>query len=596
MDVCTAGSTNTKYHLSKIVFVSSVRCCCAASRPSNAGQSIPLLRSNPSLCLHQAHKTSPPAPTAYHTTGTLLTSHNRGTSVQRRYLPGARWPRFDPTCSRSNLFGTIPQSPRIRLGLRTSYTDRLFAGSQAAAMATALTTIQLATANEENRCEAAATSRNQAAVDTENPEPNFHGSLQVIVPGAAVEAANGGSRAAESSEPVQADAGGSGSHAQPDDSADQLGQTRDPDPRSKPSQKSKSKSRLAKTEDLDELDEPLVGVNDTEEELVSKLMQQLKGLSHKQQKLYGIWDGTHDGGKRAFVDQWRRRHSERRAMVEGLRDPARAPTERMSLRTSYILRWRKILFSCPNCWLLPGLCVCGRMRKFTLQRTRVVVHAHHGEWGSASNSGCILPTSLEGSEILLYGHPDHDVRLREILNDTTCTTALLWPGANSLLPEQLNALAEERTGGRITIVALDATWGNARRMQGWFPEETLTVRLPPESTLKENKLSLLRPVRRYRGDLESGRVSTVEAVATLLYELEGDEAMYRGLLDNLKIKVDACRLQKNRTLVYDTHNPEPRSTRHRWRGGGAVEVEGRKAGEGEGKADGGTTDESDGKE
>ncbi|GIL49541.1 hypothetical protein Vafri_5895 [Volvox africanus] len=597
MAVCTPASTSTRYQQSTIFVLSSVRCCCAASRSNIAGQSILLLGSNPSLCPHQARQPSPPAPTAHHITGTLLTSHYRSTSVQRRYLGGARWAQFDPLCSTSFLFGKKPQSPPIRSRLPTSSTDRQPAGSQAAAMAAALTTIQLATANEENRCEAAAGSKDTAAVDTETPEPNLHGSRQGVVPGTAVETPDRGSRVVESSEPAMADAGGSGSQAQLDDSADQLGQTRDPDPRSKPNPKSKSKSRLVKMDDSDELDELLMGVYDNEEELVDKLMQQLNGLSHKQQRLYGIWDGTPDGGKRALVDQWRRRHSERRAMVEGLRDPARAPTERMSLRTSYILRWRKVLFSCPNCWLLPGLCVCGRMQKFTLQRTRVVVHAHHGEWGSASNSGCILPTSLEGSEILLYGHPDHDVRLREILNDTTYTTALLWPGADSLLPEQLNALAEERTGGRITVVALDATWGNARRMQGWFPKETLTVRLPPESTLKENKLSLLRPVRRYRGDLESGRVSTVEAVATLLYELEGDEAMYRGLLDNLKVKVDACRLQKNRTLVYDTHDPEPRSTRHRWRGGGDAgeEAKGRKAGEGEGEAGECTIDRSDGK-
>ncbi|EFJ43208.1 hypothetical protein VOLCADRAFT_121460 [Volvox carteri f. nagariensis] len=321
-------------------------------------------------------------------------------------------------------------------------------------------------------------------------------------------------------------------------------------------------------ENGDELDELLAGVYENEDELVAKLMQQLQGLSHKQQRLYGIWDGNPDAGKRAFVEQWRRRHAERRAMVAAMRDPSRDPTERMALRTSYILRWRKVLFSCPNCWLLPGLCVCGRMGRYFPQKTRVVVHAHHGEWGSASNSGCILPASLEGSEILLYGHPDHDVAMREILNDTSRTTALLWPGSDSLLPEGLAALAGQRTEGRITVVALDATWGNARRMQGWFPKGTLTVRLPPESTLKENKLSLLRPVRRYRGDLESGRVSTVEAVASLLYELEGDEAMYRGLLDNLKIKVDACRLQKNRTLVYDTQAPEPPSARRRYRGRG----------------------------
>ncbi|KXZ53404.1 hypothetical protein GPECTOR_7g1300 [Gonium pectorale] len=349
-------------------------------------------------------------------------------------------------------------------------------------------------------------------------------------------------------------------------------------------------------EDPEELDRLLSDVGDNEEELVAKLMTQLQGLSHKQQRLYGIWDGTSDGGRRAFVDRWRARHAERRAMVEALKDPARDPRDRMALRSEYIMRWRKILFSCPTCWLLPGLCVCGRMQRFSTSRTKLVVHAHHGEWGSASNSGSILPNSLEGAEILLYGYPDHDRRLRELLADTSRTTALLWPGADSLLPEQLSALADERTGGRLTVVALDATWGNARRMQGWFPKGTLTVRLPPESTLKENKLSLLRPVRRYRGDLENGRVSTVEAVASLLYELEGDEAMYRGLLDNLKIKVDACRLQKNRSLVYDTQAPEERSERRPWRRGGQRGQDGGAAGGSAGGSAAGSGADSPGEE
>lgn len=44
-----------------------------------------------------------------------------------------------------------------------------------------------------------------------------------------------------------------------------------------------------------------------------------QGLSHKQQKMYGIWDEAAgaDAGRVAFVEQWRRRHAERRAMVGG---------------------------------------------------------------------------------------------------------------------------------------------------------------------------------------------------------------------------------------------------------------------------------------
>ncbi|GLC45797.1 hypothetical protein PLESTM_001780800 [Pleodorina starrii] len=416
------------------------------------------------------------------------------------------------------------------------------------------------------------------AVDPATPQPSMSGHSPEAAAPAETGSCDGCSPAPDAASAATAAAAASGrgeggSTGQQPRPRQQAGKHRKPEPgpgpepgsETKPKPKPKANPRLAKMEDTGALDELLAGVYDNEEELVAKLMLQLQGLSHKQQRMYGIWDDTPDGGKRAFLDQWRRRHAERRAMVAALQDPATPPSERMALRTSYILRWRKVLFSCPHCWLLPGMCVCGRMQRFAPQRTRVVVHAHHGEWGSASNSGGLLPTSLEGSEILLYGHPEHDARMRDILADPSSTTALLWPGSDSLLPAQLNAIAEEQTGGRVTVVALDATWSNARRMHGWFPKGTLTVRLPPESTLKENKLSLLRPVRKYRGDLESGRVSTVEAVASLLYELEGDEAMYRGLLENLKIKVDACRLQKNRSMVYDTHTPEPPSARHRWR-------------------------------
>ncbi|KAG2433741.1 hypothetical protein HXX76_008104 [Chlamydomonas incerta] len=362
----------------------------------------------------------------------------------------------------------------------------------------------------------------------------------------------------------------------------------------------KGPARLAKMQDGGDLEALLGGEGAEGADGVFANEEEL-GLSHKQQKMYGIWDPAAaagaDAGRRAFVEQWRRRHAERRAMVAALADPSSDPRERMSMRTDYILKWRKVLFSCPSCWLLPGLCVCGRMQRFSPAKTRVVVHAHHGEWGSASNSGSILPLSLEGSEILLYSHPEHDERLRAILTDTSRTVALLWPGADSLLPAELKALAAERTGGQVTVVALDATWGNARRMQGWFPKGTLTVKLPPESTLKENKLSLLRPVRAYRGDLECGRVSTVEAVASLLLELEGDEPMYRGLLENLKIKVDACRLQKNRTLVYDTQQPHHPASRPRVRGkkkgdAGDGDGDGDEAGSDEGEAEGSGGEES----
>jgi hypothetical protein len=65
--------------------------------------------------------------------------------------------------------------------------------------------------------------------------------------------------------------------------------------------------------------------------------------------------------------------------------------------------------------------------------------------------------------------------------------------------------------------------------------------------------SLFRPLRKYQGNAaQNGRVCTLEAVAGALLALEGDEAMYDGLLHALKLKVDAMRRQKHMEEVYGT--------------------------------------------
>lgn len=52
------------------------------------------------------------------------------------------------------------------------------------------------------------------------------------------------------------------------------------------------------------------------------------------------------------------------------------------------------------------------------------------------------------------------------------------------------------------------------------------------------------------------RVSTLEAVAALLYCLEGSEELHQGLLNNLKLKVDAARQQKGMPAVYGTQDEQ----------------------------------------
>lgn len=236
-----------------------------------------------------------------------------------------------------------------------------------------------------------------------------------------------------------------------------------------------------------------------------------------------------------------------------LRSPELSGPEKHHAQCEYVLKYGKILCSCPECWLLPGLCICHRLNRFK-PKSRVVVHIHHDEWGRGSNSGTLLPVCLEGAIKLVKGHKEHDALLHTIFNDPSTTAAVLWPGPTSLFPNELQELAAKHSQGHVTIVAVDGTWNNAMRMRASYPKDVIYVGLPASSSLKDQQpSSLLRPIRRYHGDAATnGRVSTLEAVAALLFELERDEDMHAGLLDNLRMKVDAMRLQTNRPTVYDT--------------------------------------------
>jgi DTW domain-containing protein YfiP len=223
-------------------------------------------------------------------------------------------------------------------------------------------------------------------------------------------------------------------------------------------------------------------------------------------------------------------------------------------RCSYILRWGRTLFQCERCWLLPGNCICGRLQQFNTD-THIALFVHHDEWRKGSNTGCITHLSLSNSQMRMRGYQPHDQAIAALLADPTYTVAVLWPGANAVTPQQLQQVAQEKSGGRVAIIALDATWDNAKRMQRKVPEGTLQLTLPPDLSLNHGgAASLFAPLRKYSVDAQtSGRVCTLEAVAAALLALEppgSREALYQGLLHNLKIKVDAMRRQKNMEEVY----------------------------------------------
>ncbi|KAL6761166.1 DTW domain-containing protein [Haematococcus lacustris] len=255
-------------------------------------------------------------------------------------------------------------------------------------------------------------------------------------------------------------------------------------------------------------------------------------------------------------DEWhvrqRERQEKQQAVVKVLEDPDVAGVDKQHRRCVHILEYRRTLFSCPNCWMVPALCVCRHLRTFDI-RTKLVVHMHHTEWGRCSNTGCVATVSLPGNaERLIKGHREHDARLEALMHDPTYTVAVLWPGSDAVTPNELKRIAQERSGGRIAVVAVDANWDGALRMKCSYPKDVLYVKVLPEAVLRGGEESLLRPLRHYRGDLETnGRVSTLEAIAALLGELEEQEPdIQAALCQNLRIKVDAALLQKHRPPVY----------------------------------------------
>lgn len=239
------------------------------------------------------------------------------------------------------------------------------------------------------------------------------------------------------------------------------------------------------------------------------------------------------------------RDDHRDATVAFVHDPATMPADKADIHAQYTMRWGKALFSCSTCWLLPGACVCDRMRRFPDAKLKVAVLLSEQEWGRASNSGSIIARTYGGGEMFMRGLKRDDQRLREQINDPTVTTAILWPSESAMTASELNALASERTEGRVRLIALDGTWAQARRMIKHLADVP-KVRL---SSLEvgigaEQKESLLAPVRRYGGDFEeTGRVSTLEAIVAALRELGEEPAVCDGLLDNLKIKIDSLLCQ-----------------------------------------------------
>jgi hypothetical protein len=90
----------------------------------------------------------------------------------------------------------------------------------------------------------------------------------------------------------------------------------------------------------------------------------------------------------------------RRALTALLTSPDVSGPDKQRARCAFTHEHLRLPYQCRTCWLLPGNCVCGKLRKAS-PRTKVVIHLHVDEWGrgepAASLQEQLPPSSRQAS-------------------------------------------------------------------------------------------------------------------------------------------------------------------------------------------------------
>jgi len=239
--------------------------------------------------------------------------------------------------------------------------------------------------------------------------------------------------------------------------------------------------------------------------------------------------------------------------------------QKHDLTARFAVEHGKAAFKCPGCWLLPGLCVCARLRGGSCAPHRLAVYIHHKEHGRGSNTGVLLQSTL-GASLHVSGLQSDEASLASLLQAAGPAAALLWPGEDALSPAQFRAQLPPGAFERgVLLVAIDGCWNGARKMVNRLSPNLTRLRLDADAFPPGR--SLLAPVRKYEGEMGE-RHCTYEAVLAALLALgalPGGEEERTALLRNVMTKVDGLLVYKNRRTAYgevtgvqrEQHPPKP---------------------------------------
>ncbi|WP_306397211.1 tRNA-uridine aminocarboxypropyltransferase [Telluria beijingensis] len=175
---------------------------------------------------------------------------------------------------------------------------------------------------------------------------------------------------------------------------------------------------------------------------------------------------------------------------------------------------------CDVCLRAQSACICGWIVRIEAQAGLLVLQ-HPLEVGNAKNSARLLHLSVAGSA-LAVGETFDAAELDGLLHADGRVPVLLYPetaGDQNLPPPPHVALSAER----VRLVLLDATWRKSRKMLYLNPALQRLPRLALSDVAPSNY--------RIRKAHAPHQLSSLEAAAQALGQLEGDGERYRPLLD-----------------------------------------------------------------
>jgi hypothetical protein len=169
--------------------------------------------------------------------------------------------------------------------------------------------------------------------------------------------------------------------------------------------------------------------------------------------------------------------------------------------------------TCLRCLRPAEFCVCAELHPVT-SATRVVLLQHPREARLAICSAWLTRLALSNAELHRGVRFEAHRRVSEVAAATG--TALLYPGPDALLPEQI-------AQPPATLVVIDGTWPQAERMLRDNP----ALAALPRIGLSPAGESAYQGLREEPGP---GRLPTIEAVALALGALERDPARFAPMV------------------------------------------------------------------